>query len=159
MSPPKFEWHLNFLFLALDTNLRKSPSCWWRCFVLCYSCKCSNSSWNFCSPLKSPCSCDGYIAICVLTGHFSDSLQPSEIFFPFIYASVYITVGSLAFWLWHFLRRLLPPFTLISHAELCTLKICSQTGEKFHWINLLEQSAGHAACDCLPDGGATNFVQ
>lgn len=83
MSPWKFEWHLNFLFLALETNLRKSPSCWWRCFVLCYSCKCSNSSWNSCSPLCSPCSWDEHVAIYVLTGHFSDSLQHSEIFFSF----------------------------------------------------------------------------
>lgn len=67
MSPQKFEWHLSFLFLALETNLRKSPSCWWSCFVLCYSCKCRNSSWDSCSPLSSPCSCNGHIAKCVLT--------------------------------------------------------------------------------------------
>lgn len=131
MSPQKFEWHLNFQFLALETNLRKSPSCWWSCFVLCYSCKCNNSSWNSCSPLRSPCLWDGHVAMCVPTGHFSNSLQPPEIFFAFylcfcLHHCRYSDILALGF-----LRRLLPPFALISHAELCTLKICSQTREKF----------------------------
>lgn len=164
-SLKEFEWHLTFLFLALETDLRKSHSSWWRCFVLCYSCKCSNSSWNTCSPLwvtlflewtQLPyvCSQCTLLPACNVL-RFLPPPPPLYLCFCLQHCD------SLASWLWGFFwgkdhcHLLLWSVT----TALCTLKICSQTTEKIDWIYLLKKSAGHAAYDCLPDGEATNFVQ
>lgn len=138
-SLKEFEWHLTFLFLALETDLRKSHSSWWRCFVLCYSCKCSNSSWNTCSPLwvtlflewtQLPyvCSqCTLLIACNVLR------FPPPPLYLCFCLQHC----DSLAFRLWGFFlrKRSLPPFTLISHNRAVHLEDL-QSNYRKNWLNI-----------------------
>lgn len=109
----EFEWHLTFLFLALETDLRKSHSWWWRfCLVLLMQVQ-EQELQHLLSPLSHLLPGMDTIAICCSQCPFLTTRNGPRYSFPFIYASVYtiVIVQLLGF----LRKRLPPPFTLISH--------------------------------------------
>lgn len=107
----------DFSISGSGNRFKKIPLLWWRCFVLFYSCKCSTSGWNACLLLWVTSFLEGTQLPYVLTVHTPVCLQCLDrVFFPLYLCFCLHHCDILTLRLCgEGGRRLLPPFTLISH--------------------------------------------